>query len=72
MHSAYKNAYIREGHHITIAAYYRLQIPSLLPEIDKCIYLDVDVVVRKSEKTNWREDLQNLRKKIGNLRIRIF
>ena len=59
MHSAYKNAYIREGHHITIAAYYRLQIPSLLPEIDKCIYLDVDVVVRDDLAEFWDTELQD-------------
>ena len=31
--------------HITKVTYYRLLIPSLLPQYDKCIYLDADLVV---------------------------
>lgn len=33
---------------ITTACYYRLQIPWLLPQYDKVIYLDGDIVVKKS------------------------
>lgn len=32
--------------HITAATYYRLKIPSSLPNLEKCIYLDVDTLVR--------------------------
>ena len=32
--------------HLSIAAYYRLLIPELIPEYDKCIYLDCDLMVQ--------------------------
>lgn len=32
--------------HITTATYYRLSLPSLLPNVDRCLYLDSDIVVR--------------------------
>lgn len=31
--------------HITVATYYRLLLPELLPDCDKCIYLDGDTIV---------------------------
>ena len=35
--------------HISVATYYRLFVTDLLPkEVDKCIYLDCDIIVRKS------------------------
>lgn len=33
--------------HITAATYYRLKLPSLLSNINKCIYLDVDLIVNQ-------------------------
>lgn len=40
--------------HISIATYYRLLIPNLLPEdIEKVIYLDCDIVVRHDLKELW-------------------
>lgn len=36
--------------HISYATFYRLQLPELLKEVEKCIYLDVDVVVKKDLK----------------------
>lgn len=33
--------------HITSPTFYRLEIPSLLSDYDKCIYLDVDMVINK-------------------------
>lgn len=33
------------SHHISIETYYRILIPKLFPEYDKCIYLDSDTVV---------------------------
>ncbi|MBQ8458612.1 LicD family protein [bacterium] len=34
--------------YISLPAYYRLKMPSLLPEIDRIIYFDCDVIVEKS------------------------
>lgn len=34
--------------HISRATYFRLKLPEILPDVSKCIYLDVDVLVRKS------------------------
>lgn len=33
--------------HITVPTYYRLKIPQLLSQVDKCIYLDVDLIVKQ-------------------------
>ena len=41
----FENAFEIRG--ITVAAYYRLLIPELIPEYDKIIYSDVDVIFRK-------------------------
>ena len=32
------------GNYISTAAYYRISLPSLLPDVDKCIYMDTDVI----------------------------
>jgi lipopolysaccharide biosynthesis glycosyltransferase len=45
MHNAYDDANL-SIEHITKATYYRLQLPSLLQDLGKCIYLDVDIVVK--------------------------
>ena len=45
--------------HLTSAAYYRLTIASQLPELDKVLYLDCDLIARRS-----LYDLYNI--KIGN------
>ncbi|MBR1661977.1 MAG: DUF4422 domain-containing protein [Acidaminococcaceae bacterium] len=33
--------------HIKTATFYRLELPNLLPDVNKCIYLDVDTIVNK-------------------------
>ncbi|MBP5655296.1 MAG: hypothetical protein J6X33_07240 [Clostridiales bacterium] len=45
MQDQYKDASINIQH-ITIPTYYRLKLPEIL-DADKCLYLDVDIVVRK-------------------------
>jgi lipopolysaccharide biosynthesis glycosyltransferase len=32
------------GSHISLASYYRIALPSLLPDVDKIIYCDADVI----------------------------
>lgn len=44
--------------HISLATYYRLYVAELLPKsVDKVIYLDCDIVVRKSMMALWETDI---------------
>ncbi len=43
----YKNFYISNSRY-TVASYYRISIPTLIPDEKKVIYLDCDVIVKKS------------------------
>ena len=43
--------------YITLATYYRLKITSLLPDVDRIIYLDCDVVVNSSLKELFESSL---------------
>lgn len=45
--------------HISKATYYRLMISDLLPDIDKVIYLDCDIVVNGSLAELWDIDITN-------------
>ena len=46
--------------HITLTTYYRLLIGDLLPrEIDKCIYLDIDICVRKDLSELFKINMEN-------------
>jgi lipopolysaccharide biosynthesis glycosyltransferase len=49
---------LKVGGAITIATYYRLLIPRLLPDLEKAIYLDADVVVRGDLAKLWHVPLQ--------------
>ncbi|WP_414578956.1 glycosyltransferase family 8 protein [Anabaena sp. CCY 9402-a] len=54
--SKFKN--LQTSSAITIAAYYRILIPELLPpEINKAIYIDSDVIVRTSLQELWNIDI---------------
>lgn len=45
--------------HISLATYYRLLIPSVLPDnIQKVIYMDCDMIVNSSLKSVWNMDLE--------------
>ena len=45
--------------YISIAAYFRLKLPSLLPDIDRIIYFDCDVVINSSLKKLFNTDMEN-------------
>ena len=47
---------IYDNNHITIAAYFRLLIPSLI-NVDKCIYLDCDIICRSTISDLWNIDI---------------
>ncbi len=49
--------YKNDCRHVTISTYNRLLIPKLKPDIKKCIYLDVDLIVLDNIKTLFDYDL---------------
>lgn len=52
---------IREGDHISIAAYYRLLTPIILPDdIDKILYLDCDIIVNGNIKELYNCNIRNV------------
>ncbi|MDR2590993.1 MAG: glycosyltransferase family 8 protein [Oscillospiraceae bacterium] len=53
----FDNAFI--SNHITIESYYRLLISELLPELDKCIYLDVDIIACDDLTELWNYEIGN-------------
>lgn len=54
----FDNCPIWPGDHLSIAAYYRLIAPILLPGIDKILYLDCDIIVNDSLKPLWNENIE--------------
>jgi lipopolysaccharide biosynthesis glycosyltransferase len=49
---------LEELRHISVATYYRLLIDTLLPEdVEKVLYLDCDIIVRKSLEDLWNLDI---------------
>lgn len=49
-----------QAQNISLATYYRLFLPKILPEtIKKVIYIDCDMIVRKSLKPLWDMDIDN-------------
>lgn len=57
MFEDFKN--IKTHDYITIATYYRLKLPTLLPNIDKIIYFDCDFVVNHSLRDLFETDIEN-------------
>ncbi|MCL1997617.1 MAG: hypothetical protein FWG65_02500, partial [Turicibacter sp.] len=45
METLFDDAYIPNSSHVSRATYFRFMIPEMLATYDKCIYLDVDIVV---------------------------
>jgi lipopolysaccharide biosynthesis glycosyltransferase len=51
---------LTEVSHISLATYYRLLIPNLLPkDVSKVIYLDCDIIIRKSIKEFWEINIDD-------------
>lgn len=46
--------------HTTVATYYRFLLAEMLPEVDRLIYLDCDIIVRKPLGEFWRTDIDEL------------
>ena len=51
-------AKVKTNKYISIATYYRLKLSELLPDVDRVIYLDCDIVVNKSLKDLFNTDLE--------------
>ena len=49
---------ITEKNHVTLATYYRLLIPSLI-QVDRCIYMDCDMICRASLAPVWKTKLDD-------------
>jgi len=48
---------INLGNYITYAAYFRIMLPSLLPNLEKIIYIDTDTLVREDLSELWDFDI---------------
>ena len=50
---------VKTHSYISLPSYYRLKLASILPEVDKIIYLDCDVIVNTSLKELFNSDLKD-------------
>ena len=57
--SKVKNCPIREGDHVSLAAYYRIIAPLFIKDIDKILYLDGDIIINDSLRPLWEIDIDN-------------
>lgn len=58
MENPYENAYqVRD---ISAGTYLRLALPGLLPEVDKILYMDADVLVRESLAPIWETPMEGM------------
>jgi len=48
---------INLGNYITYAAYFRIMLPSLLPDLEKIIYIDTDTLIRQDLRELWNFDI---------------
>lgn len=53
-----KNCNTYKGDYISLATYYRLFIPELIPQEDKVLYLDCDIIVRKPLSNLYNKDFE--------------
>ncbi len=54
-----KNCCTFKGDYISLATYYRLLIPEIIPNEDRILYLDCDIIVRKSLSDLYNRDFGN-------------
>ncbi|MBQ8167968.1 glycosyltransferase family 8 protein [bacterium] len=45
--------------HVTLATYYRLLLSEICPEVDKILYLDVDLIIRSNIKELFETDIED-------------
>jgi len=57
--SVFKNYYLPEKGHFALVNYYRIKIPSLIPEVNKILYIDCDTIVKKSLRPLYEIDISN-------------
>lgn len=55
--SILKSCPIREADYVSLSTYFRILIPKILPNLDKIIYLDCDIIVTGSLKELWDIDI---------------
>jgi len=55
----YKDCPVNEGSHFRVINYFRLKIPSYIPDMDKILYLDTDMVVTRSLWDIYNKDISN-------------
>ncbi len=48
-----------KDYHVTVPTYFRFKLPELLPDINKILYLDCDVIVRTSLNDLYNEGIEN-------------
>lgn len=49
----------KKDYHINLTTFYRYLIPEMVTDIDKAIYLDVDILVKRSLNSLWKIDLED-------------
>ncbi|GAB6268722.1 MAG: hypothetical protein STSR0002_14640 [Smithella sp.] len=54
----FENCYLPPGSHFSLVNYYRLKIASLLPHLDKVIYLDSDIIANRDLRELWEISLE--------------
>jgi lipopolysaccharide biosynthesis glycosyltransferase/glycosyltransferase involved in cell wall biosynthesis len=55
----FENCYLPPGAHFSLANYYRLKVASLLPHLDKVIYLDSDIIANRDLRELWEISLED-------------
>ena len=57
MSNTFKTAFIAQGHHVTSPAFFRMKLSSLLPNENKCLYFDADIIVNNDISQLYKTDV---------------